>query len=108
MKTLEKEMLKLQCDCCRSIFFVSRKGQKSNLFQETKEPRCPACYGYLSYIPPEKHYAQIINNSAIRNTCEEKFPHLWKEVTERDQYSSSSWYELSDEAYEEWERWQKA
>jgi hypothetical protein len=57
---------------------------------------------------PEKHHAQIINNSAIVDTCEEKFPHLWKEVTERDQYSHSSWYELSDEAYEEWERWQKA
>jgi hypothetical protein len=37
----------MECDCCRSIFAVSEKGQESALFQNTTEPRCPACHGYL-------------------------------------------------------------
>jgi hypothetical protein len=53
----------------------------------------------------KKHEAQIIDNYGIKRNCKKKLPHLWQEITKQDKYSSSSWYSLSEEAYEEWERW---
>jgi hypothetical protein len=53
----------------------------------------------------KKHEVQIINNYDIFHNAKMKFPSLWKEVTDHDKYSNSSWYSLSEEAYEEWERW---
>ena len=53
----------------------------------------------------KNHKVQIIDNYDIHENCEKKFPHLWEEVTAKDKYSISSWYTLSDEAFEEWERW---
>jgi len=51
----------------------------------------------------EKHSVQIIDNYYLRPQRDGKyFPTLAKEVLEQDKYSSSSWYELSDEAFNEW------
>lgn len=38
-------------------------------------------------------------------TVREKYPILFKEVCEHDRISTSSWYSLSDEAYEEYQKW---
>lgn len=50
-----------------------------------------------------KHHVQIIDNHWTRPDKDGKyFPILAQEVLNQDEYSSSSWYNLSDEAYEEW------
>lgn len=38
-------------------------------------------------------------------TVRERYPILFKEVCEHDRISTSSWYSLSDEAYEEYQKW---
>lgn len=38
-------------------------------------------------------------------TVRERYPNLFKEVCEHDRISTSSWYSLSDKAYEEYQEW---
>lgn len=58
----------------------------------------------------KKHFnrVQMINDNyyIIHDlTVREKYPILFKEVCEHDRISTSSWYSLSDEAYEEYQKW---
>lgn len=60
-----------------------------------------------------KHFnrVQMINDNydIIHDlTVREKYPILFSEVCEHDRISTSSWYSLSDEAYEEYQRWCEA
>jgi hypothetical protein len=54
---------------------------------------------------------QIIDNYSItnKNPNEMKlvYPHLFKEVQKHDKVTSSSWYELSEVAFGEYEKWKK-
>ena len=43
----------------------------------------------------------ILHNPRVKKL----YPNLYKEVFEHDKISNSSWYELSSEAYEEYERY---
>jgi hypothetical protein len=66
-------MLRMECDCCRSIFAVSEKGQESALFQNTLEPRCPACHGYLlKKVPSEEDPVDCMTCTGLeeREDCE--------------------------------------
>lgn len=59
-----------------------------------------------------KHFnrVQMINdNYDIINdlTVKEKYPTLFREVREHDRITTSSWYSLSDKAYEEYQGWCK-
>jgi hypothetical protein len=47
------------------------------------------------------HNVQIIDNYTIKSYKPE-YPKFYEEVLAHDKISSSSWYELSDEAYEEY------
>ena len=44
---------------------------------------------------------QIIDNGAVHKAIKE-FPTLTKEVRAQDRYSNSSWYGLTEKAYQEW------
>jgi hypothetical protein len=44
---------------------------------------------------------QIIRNDLVKRYARDKWPTLWKEVMELDSISTSSWYLLTPEAYEE-------
>jgi hypothetical protein len=54
---------------------------------------------------------QIINNYAITNKSSEEiklaYPNLFKEVLEHDKITSSSWYDLSDAAFAEYDRFRR-
>ena len=43
----------------------------------------------------------VIHNQKVK----EKYPTLYKEVVEHDKVSTSSWYELSDNAYKEYQEY---
>lgn len=45
----------------------------------------------------------ILHNPHVKKM----YPNLYKEIFEHDKISNSSWYELSSEAYEEYERYKK-
>lgn len=54
------------------------------------------------------NHVQMVNDNydVIRNQkVKEKYPTLYKEVIEHDRVSTSSWYELSDNAYEEYQKY---
>jgi len=48
-------------------------------------------------------HVQIIDNDCIHDYAKEKYPTLYAEVREHDGRSSSSWYDLSEEAFKEYE-----
>lgn len=59
-----------------------------------------------------KHFnrVQMINDNydIIHDlTVREKYPTLFREVREHNRISTSSWYSLSDKAYEEYQVWCK-
>lgn len=58
-----------------------------------------------------KHFnrVQMINDYDIIHdlTVREKYPTLFREVCEHNRISASSWYSLSDKAYEEYQVWCK-
>lgn len=49
-----------------------------------------------------KHSVQIVKNHLLYPR-EGQYPNLVKEIKEHDRYSSSSWYDLSDAAYAEYQ-----
>jgi hypothetical protein len=49
---------------------------------------------------------QIIDNGAVHKMGKE-YPILAKEVKSQDKYSNSSWYGLTEEAYQEWLQFSK-
>lgn len=54
------------------------------------------------------HNAQMINDNYIILTNSEikkRYPILFLEVLEHDKSIRSSWYELSDEAYQEYQKY---
>lgn len=54
------------------------------------------------------NHVQMVNDNydVIHNQkVKEKYPTLYKEVVEHDRVSTSSWYELSDKAYEEYQEY---
>jgi SET domain-containing protein len=58
-------------------------------------------------VQVNKHEVQIIHNYAIHYYAEKHYPNLYKEVMAHDKTNNSSWYSLSDAAYEEWKRYKK-
>jgi hypothetical protein len=54
---------------------------------------------------------QIIDSYSITNNNPSEmklvYPHLFKEVLKHDKVTSSSWYELSEAAFGEYEKWKK-
>lgn len=54
------------------------------------------------------NHVQMVNDNydVIHNPkVKEKYPTLYKEVVEHDRVSTSSWYELSDTAYKEYQEY---
>lgn len=54
------------------------------------------------------NHVQMVNDNydVIHNQkVKEKYPTLYKEVVEHDKVSTSSWYELSDNAYKEYQEY---
>ena len=54
------------------------------------------------------HHVQMVNDNydIIHNPkVKEKYPELYQEVIEHDKISSSSWYNLTDEAYKEYQEY---
>lgn len=54
------------------------------------------------------NHVQMVNDNydVIHNPkVKEKYPTLYKEVVEHDRVSTSSWYELSDRAYWEYQQY---
>ena len=54
------------------------------------------------------NHVQMVNDNydVIHNPkVKEKYPLLYKEVVEHDKVSTSSWYELSDAAYKEYQEY---
>lgn len=54
------------------------------------------------------NHVQMVNDNydVIHNPkVKEKYPTLYKEVVEHDRVSTSSWYELSDTAYKEYQKY---
>lgn len=45
---------------------------------------------------------QIIDNDCIRDYAENKYPNLYTEVMKHDRVSNSSWYDLTEKAFEEY------
>jgi hypothetical protein len=51
------------------------------------------------------HHVQMVNDNydIIHNPkVKEKYPKLYQEVIEHDRISTSSWYDLTDEAHQEY------
>lgn len=51
---------------------------------------------------------QMINDNyriIHSEVAKQRYPKLYDEVVEHDRLVSSSWYDLSDEAYEEYNQW---
>ena len=49
-----------------------------------------------------KYSIQIIPNDDIHDYAKDHYPNLYKEVLAHDKVTSSSWYELSEAAYNEY------
>jgi hypothetical protein len=54
-----------------------------------------------------KKHVQIIRNDLIIRHAEKRYPHLYSEVYAYDKISSSSWYSLTQEAYEEYKKFRR-
>ncbi len=55
-----------------------------------------------------RHHVQMVhdNYDVIHNpNVKQKYPTLYKEVMEHDHVSTSSWYDLTTEAYKEYQRY---
>jgi len=50
---------------------------------------------------------QIIDNDSIHKSAEKHYPNLYAEVMRQDKVSNSSWYYLSDLAFEEFKKFKK-
>jgi hypothetical protein len=55
-----------------------------------------------------KKSVQIVRNNRVKDHAEKRYPHLYSEVLDHDKYSSSSWYNLSPEAYDEYKRFRRS
>lgn len=54
------------------------------------------------------HQVQMINNNYyILNDrqAKQKYPHLYAEVLSHDKVCTSSWYDLTDKAFAEYQKW---
>ena len=55
-----------------------------------------------------KYSIQIIPNDDIHDYAKKRYPNLYKEVLDHDKISKSSWYELSEVAYNEYKLFRQA
>jgi hypothetical protein len=56
----------------------------------------------------KKKSVQIIRNDLIHDHAEKRYPHLYNEVMRQDKVCSSSWYNLTPEAFEEYKRFRRS
>lgn len=66
---------------------------------------CPKCGRKLN---KDRHHVSIVtdNYDVLHNPkVKEKYPTLYQEVYDHDKVSFSSWYDLSNAAYDEWLRY---
>jgi hypothetical protein len=55
-----------------------------------------------------KKSVQIVRNGIVIDHAEKRYPHLYNEVYAHDKISSSSWYDLSPEAYNEYKKFRRS
>jgi len=87
---------------------LGRQADKYKRFTlEEKLENAPCYVGLLTPVS-FKHPVQIIDNDSIHNLAKKRYPNLYAEVMQQDKVSKSSWYDLSDLAFEEFKRFKRS
>jgi hypothetical protein len=98
---------KKSCPIC--ICAVSGKhADKYNRFTSDEKLETYPCYVGILTPVSFKHPIQIYDNGSIHKLAEKHYPNLYTEVMHQDKVSTSSWYDLSDLAFEEFKKFKKA
>jgi len=92
------------CACaCAGIYADKYKRWKADF----KLENLPCYVGPLTSLS-FKHAVQIIDNDSIHKLAYKRYPNLYTEVVHQDGVSKSSWYYLSDTAYEEFKKFKRS
>lgn len=100
-------------DQCILIGITYRKKKKDDTFGKPVKGKilgtyCPICGKDLREKEAQhgtvvKKSVQIIRNDLVHDYAQKWYPHLYEEVMEQDKIVDSSWYNLTPEAYAEYE-----
>jgi len=98
---------KRSCPICICALSGKHADKYKRFTSEEKNEDAP-CYVGLLTPTSFKHPVQIIDNDSIHKLAIKQYPNLYMEVIQQDKISKSSWYDLSDFAFEQFKKFKRS